>query len=92
MGIEQHIYVDEYGDSNLDVKIKGTTDVYILTAVLIDGTIIPEELTKVRNIIKKYFPNGELKSSSIGKSIDKRIKIFTELNSINFHFYSLVIR
>lgn len=86
----QNVYIDEYGDANLEVAKEGVSSIYILTAVIVDNEIVDEENNKVLGIIKKYFPNGELKSSSIGKNINRRLKICEDLLSVNYHFYSIV--
>ncbi len=86
----QNIFIDEYGDANLDVTQKGVTQSYILTAVIVDDDLLKQESDSAIKIIKKYFPKGELKSSSIGKNINRRLIICNELLKLKFHFYSIV--
>jgi hypothetical protein len=86
----QNIFIDEYGDPNLDVDKNGVSGYYILTAIIIDDEITVEETNKALKIIKRHFPKGELKSSKIGKNINHRLEICKELLQLRYHFYSIV--
>lgn len=90
MGKLQNIFIDEYGDPNLDIDRNGVSGCYILTAIIIDNEIAVEETKKALQIINRHFPKGELKSSKIGSNINKRLIICKELLQLKFHFYSII--
>ena len=87
----QIICVDEHGDPNLEISKKGVTEYFILTAIIIEENKYLIEKDKAANIISKFFPRGELKSSTIGNKTNRRIKILNKIKELDFHFYSVVL-
>jgi len=87
----KHVFVDESGDPNLQIQRPGVSSYFVVSAVIVDGSVLEEEQDKVRRIVGRYFPGGELKSSRIGNNIARRTKILKELSVVNFKHYSQVI-
>jgi hypothetical protein len=87
----KHVFADESGDPNLELDKAGVSTYFVVTAVIVDSSVLEEEQNRLQNIIDRYFPGGELKSSKIGGNIARRIRILTELSDIKFKHYSQVI-
>lgn len=87
----KHVFVDESGDPNLSTTKAGVSEYFVVTAVIVDGAVLSEEEHKAQNIIRRYFPGGELKSSKIGRSAIRRRKILKEISGLDFKHYSQVI-
>jgi hypothetical protein len=78
-------YVDESGNHVLDSSKEGTSEFYIVCAIVISDEKL-DESKKIATAIKdRYFPNGEIKSSRVKRSNpQRRIKILNEINKIDF--------
>ena len=87
----KHIFVDESGDPNLRTDLAGASEYFVLTAVIVDTEAVPDGEAKVREIIDRFFPKGELKSSRIGNKRNRRKQILETFADIEFKHYSLVI-
>jgi hypothetical protein len=87
----QHAFIDEHGDPSLDVHKEGVSNLFIVSAVIVDDISIKELEICADEIRKRHFQSGEMKSSKVGKNDDRRIRILKDIAKLNFHFYSLVV-
>ena len=66
-----YAFVDESGNSDINLQHTGASKLFIITAVIVDE----EKNKKIKNdlntIANKYFSNGQIKSNSVGND-DKR--------------------
>ena len=88
--ITKYAYVDEFGAFGYNFENEGCTTHFIITAIIVDENDIPVVKENVETIRNKYFPNGEIKSSRIGKDHRKRISILNELKALPFKILVLV--
>lgn len=87
----QIAYIDEFGNNGLDFDKEGVSETFIVTAIIVSEEKL-ENLEKVAEQIRKtYFQAGEIKSSGVGKNDTRRLKIVAELNSLDYHIFSIVI-
>lgn len=87
----QYAYIDEFGNSDLDIEKEGASSHFIITAILIDEEKVNEVSLQVEEIRKKYFQTGEIKSSSVGSDHNRRIKILTQLSKLDIQSFTIVI-
>jgi Protein of unknown function (DUF3800) len=83
-------FVDEYGNSSLEVNSVGVSTFFIVTAVLVTGdvAVVRDEAEAIR---KRFFQRGEMKSSGVGSNDARRILILEEMAKLNIRTYSLAI-
>lgn len=86
----KYAYIDEFGAFGYNFENEGCSTHFIITAIIVDENDISEIKQKVDEIRNKYFPNGEIKSSRIGKDHHKRISIINELKVLPFKIFALV--
>ena len=86
----KYAYIDEFGAFGFNFENEGCSTHFIVTAIIVDECDIPEITEKVEQIRNKYFPNGEIKSSRIGKNHRKRISILNEIKLLPFKIFALV--
>ena len=86
----KHAYVDEFGAFGYNFENEGCSTHFIITAIIVDEDDISTVNQAVEIIRNKYFPNGEIKSSRIGKDHRKRISILNELKVLPFKIFALV--
>ncbi|QNF31287.1 DUF3800 domain-containing protein (plasmid) [Adhaeribacter swui] len=89
-----HIFVDEFGNTSLNLEKTGTFSHFVLTAVLIEEAQI-EQARKLRaDISRRYFQGHPIKSSRIANDengFQKRLDVLKELRQLDFLVLSLVI-
>ena len=78
-----HVFVDEYGDPNLDVGKDGVSSTYIVAAFCVRSVALDQVLSEAEVIRKRYFQTGEMKSSSIGPNESRRLKVVRALSKLN---------
>lgn len=83
-------YVDEFGAFGYNFENEGCSTHFIIAAIIVDENDITMIKNSVESIRNKYFPNGEIKSSRIGKDHRKRISILNELKVLPFKIFALV--
>ena len=86
----KYAYIDEFGAFGFNFENEGCSTHFIVTAIIVDECDIPEITEKVEQIRNKYFPNGEIKSSRIGKNHRKRISILNEIKLLPFKIFALL--
>lgn len=75
----KYAYIDEYGAFGFKFEDPGCTASMILTAILVDDKDVSNIEKAAEEISKKYFGDGEMKSKSIGKNHQRRLRILTGL-------------
>lgn len=86
----KYAYVDEFGAFGYNFESEGCSTHFIITAIIVDEDDVSTVKQNVEIIRNKYFPNGEIKSSRIGKDHRKRISILNELKVLPFKIFALV--
>lgn len=84
-------YIDEYGAYGNNFEAQGVSTHFILSAILVKREDVPFVETEVDRIRKKFFQNGEMKSSSISKNHRRRLMLLTELKKLPFKVLVLVV-
>lgn len=84
-------FIDESGNTDLEVEKSGVTKYFVLTAIVITEDSVNALAEKTENMRKLHFQTGEMKSSSIKNkdSHSRRIKIISDILNLDFKFYSL---
>jgi hypothetical protein len=87
------IFIDEFGNSHLNLSKNGTFSHFIYTSIIVDENLV-EKARQVRSDICKKFRLGpDIKSKNIrAKDFDKRLQILQYLiDNLDFHIDVLVI-
>ncbi len=87
----RHVFVDESGDPSMNVAASGTSNYFVLTAVIVESQALQAANLRVQQIVDRFFPAGELKSSSVGGNTRRRRDILGALTDVPFKHYSHVI-
>ena len=92
MNTDEYVFIDESGDPSLETEKDGVSEFYVVGAVLISGK---KDLDLCRKktieIQTNHFNKNEIKSSSVGKNIERRRKILCFLNKLNLKFYAFIV-
>ena len=83
-------FVDEFGAFGFDFSNPGCTTHFIITAIVVDENNLGIVADGVEYVRKKYFQQGEIKSSKIGKKHQRRKIILDDLIHLPFHIFSFV--
>lgn len=88
-----HIFIDEYGNTALNVEKTGTFSHFVYCSVIINSKDREKAEALRKNIVKNNNLGDNIKSSNIGdKYFDRRLKILKELvNGLDFTIDVLVI-
>ena len=89
-----HIFVDEFGNTHLNLEKTGTFSHYVLTAVLIEEGKIEQARALRSAISQQYFQGHPIKSSRLSNDeagFQKRLAILKEMRQLDFLVLSLVI-
>lgn len=84
-------FLDESGNSNLDTTLEGISTHFIVTAVIIDESVLPRLESGLNEISHKFFSNSEIKSSNVGSDDGRRLRILKDLVKLDFKQYSSVV-
>lgn len=87
----KYAYIDEYGAYGFKFEDPGCTNSMILTAVIVDDNNVNNMENATVELSKRFFGNGEMKSSSIGKNHQRRRIIMEEIVKLPFVIYFFVI-
>lgn len=88
----QHVYIDESGAFGYNFNTQSNSTHFIIAAVLVRESNLPEVEEKIEVIRKKYFQNGEIKSSSIKrKNWLRRKTVFDEIIQLPFSAYIFIV-
>ena len=86
----KYAFVDEFGAFGYDFSNSGCTTHFIISAIIVDRDNLQIVADGVNAIRQKYFQQGEIKSSKIGKNHKRRITILNELKQLPFHIFAFV--
>ena len=84
-------FIDEYGDPNLSTELPGTTDHYVIAAVMVEPAQHMELDAGVERVRKRHFQTGEIKSSKVGNNWIRRGRILDDLLELPFRVHLVVI-
>jgi hypothetical protein len=82
-------FADEYGNNSFDFDTQGTH--FVVSTILIKSEKISEAEQQVEVIRKKYFQNGEIKSSKVGNNTQRRKLILQSLANVDFKVHAIVV-
>ena len=80
-------FIDESGAFGWDLENSSVSTCFVITAIIVEECRIEELKTALEIIRKKYFQEGEMKSSKVGQNHKRRVKIIEELLSLPFMIY-----
>lgn len=86
-----HVFVDEYGDAEIDVSKDGVSQYFVLTALFVDDCHLQDCQDQAEAIRRKYFQSGEMKSSKIAKNDTRRIAVLRAINKLPISHFSIGI-
>ncbi len=86
----KYAFIDEFGAFGFNFDSEGCSTHFIISAIIVDESNLDVVKNGANIIRNKYFPNGELKSSRIGRDHRKRIAILNELKQLPFNIFVLV--
>ena len=84
-------FIDETGNFGFNFDAHGTSSHFIVTAIIIEKEKVENLRNEIDVVRKKYFGNGEIKSSSISKDHSRRFRILNEVIKHDFRVFSVVI-
>jgi hypothetical protein len=87
----RQVFIDESGDSSLEIAKEGVSDLYVLTAIIVPSPEISVVEESARRVIEKHFGKGEMKSSNVGRKLARRKSILVDMAKVPFKHYSWVI-
>ena len=87
----QIAYIDEFGNNGLDFEKDGVSETFIITAIIVSEEKLKNLEAELEKIRKTNFQTGEIKSSKVGTNDTRRLKIVAELNSLDYHIFSIVV-
>ena len=86
-----YAFTDESGAFGWEFEKENVSTHFVITAIIVkeeDVLLLREKTEEVR---KKYFQNGEMKSSSIGKNYERRRRLIADLLPLPFSIFTVVI-
>ncbi|OBS32814.1 DUF3800 domain-containing protein [Pseudomonas syringae] len=87
-----YAFVDESGNSGLDTSKGGSSDFFIVCAILVAEKDLETAYFQAEELRKRHFQTGEIKSSNLKlKDADRRARILTELAELPFKLYFTVV-
>lgn len=84
-------YIDEFGNFGFDFEKEGVSTHFIVSSVIIDSEKLKQNEEILEKIRKDEFQTGEIKSSLVSKNIQRRKKVLTLLNAVDYHVFTFVI-
>lgn len=87
----RHIFIDESGDTSIQIQKQGVSNRYILVAVIVGESSVKAVETAARKISKLNFSGAEIKSSKVGNNINRRRRILSQLSTTDFKYYAYVV-
>ncbi|MGN0213856.1 MAG: DUF3800 domain-containing protein, partial [Muribaculaceae bacterium] len=86
-----HVFLDEFGNANLDDSKAGNSTHFIIAAILVPESKVSLLTNSVEEIRKREFQTGEIKSKNVGNNHKRRVRILKELAKLDFNVLLLVI-
>jgi hypothetical protein len=90
MELETWAFIDEYGNPNLDTQVKGVSNFFIVSAVILDATALVDVRAALDVVRRNYFQTGELKSRNLRHNRSRWVSVLSSLAPIPFKFAGFV--
>jgi len=84
-------YVDESGNSDLDTDKAGTSNLFILAAVLVEESEQFSVETAIREICRDLCGGSEIASKNIGKNHERRLKFLERITPLPLGYYGMIV-
>jgi hypothetical protein len=91
MDSETWAFIDEYGNPNLDTDVKDVSTFFIVSAVILDGSVLAEVRAALELVRHHFFQTGELKSAKLKDNRNRWIAVLSALAPIPFKFAGFVV-
>jgi len=91
MDYSQVAFIDESGDPSLKTHKQGVTELFAVTAILVNTDAVDNLKGEVNSLRQRHFGPGEMKSSGVGGNLDRRCRIIEDILDLDFHFYTLIV-
>lgn len=87
-------FIDESGNHDLNIEKNGTSDYFLVAAIILNESDIDKVTIEVEKIRKKHFQTGEIKSNGIKNNDQhqRRIRILSDILTLDFKFYALAVK
>lgn len=84
-------FIDESGTFDLEIEKSGASNLFVCVAVICNE--LQSELVKSRmlEISRDEFSGSEVKSSGIGGSHKRRLRVLEKIQDLSFGYYALII-
>ncbi len=86
-----YAFTDESGAFGWDLDNPSVSTHFIISAIIVEESKLHEVRQGVEDIAMKYFSGGEIKSSNIGKKVDRRKMVLSETLKLPYSIFTLVI-
>ena len=92
-GSTQHIYIDEYGDSGLDLSLPDVSSHFIIAAAIVNKDDEHKLFAGLDEVANQHFQGSAIKSSNVRdkRSPQRRKRILDSLASLDFQLFVLVV-
>lgn len=84
-------FIDESGNTDLDIAKNGVSKYFVLTAIVVPEERLQSLTIEVAKLRDFYFQTGEMKSSGVKNNRERRAKILSAFAKLDFKFYTLCI-
>jgi hypothetical protein len=90
--LSDHIaFIDEFGTNSFKFDKENVSTHFIVTCILIKKTNLERVQEALEVIRMKHFQQGEMKSSNVGNDDKRRLRILSDIGTVDFQILSLVI-
>lgn len=86
-----YAFTDEYGAFGWEIDNPDVSTHFIITAIIVQEANVEMYRQGVEQVRKKHFQTGEIKSSKVGKTHERRKRILADLSSLPFSIFSVCI-
>lgn len=86
-----YAFTDEYGQFGWALDKPDVSSSFIITSIIVKESDLGEYTSAAEKIRKKYFQQGEIKSSSVGNNHNRRMKILSEISFLPLKIFTVVI-
>ncbi|MGZ4971867.1 MAG: DUF3800 domain-containing protein [Limisphaerales bacterium] len=86
---EFYAFIDESGDPSLSTDKQGVSKYYSIAAVVTEENHLEALEQSIDGIRKKYYGNGEIKSSNTDDA--RRLRVIEALLDVRFHFRTIAV-
>ena len=86
-----YAFTDESGAFGWDLDNPTVSTHFLISAIIVEESKLNEVRQGVEDIAIKYFSGGEIKSSNIGKKVDRRKMVLSETLKLPYSIFALAI-